>query len=89
LQRTIHFSKLPLHPHIDVVKGGATLVVTRPIEDWSGVLGDVILTEGVHAWDIVIGSGSDDVAVGIRVGIPPPTAEGYDAVSVLCPLLLC
>ena len=66
-----------------MVKGGATLVVTRPIEDWTAVLGDVILTEGVHAWDIVIGSGSDDIAVGIRVGIPPPTAEGYDAVSAV------
>ncbi len=82
-QRTIHFSKVQVHPNIDIVKGGATLVVTKPIESWTAVLGDAVLSSGIHAWDIIVGSGSDDVSVGVRVGIPPATAEGTETVSLM------
>ena len=74
---------MQLHNNIDVVKGGATLVVTKPIESWTAVLGDAVLSSGIHAWDIISGNGANDVSVGVRVGIPPATAEGFESVRLL------
>ncbi len=51
------------------------------MQGWTAVLGDIVYASGVHAWDIVIGCGSDELGVGIRLGVPPSAAESGDLVS--------